>query len=87
MGNFGKSTLSTKTTTKPTPIPNLPSRINYTSGFLPVKNQLSCGSCYAFAAVALVEYDSQITLRKTQNLSEQCVVDCLPNGYGCVGMN
>lgn len=45
MGNLGKSTVSTKFTTK-SDVSNLPLMINYTSGFLPVKNQLGCGSCY-----------------------------------------
>lgn len=41
----------------------------------------------AFAAVAIVEYDIMNNKKASYNLSEQCIVDCMPNSYGCTGLN
>lgn len=46
---------------------------------------MNCGSCYAFAAISLIEYEAKKTSGRTQILSEQCIVDCLPNGFRCIG--
>ena len=57
----------------------------------PIKNQGSCGSCWAFAANVGVEaawkkfahlHDKEIDL---PNLSEQILVDCDKNSLGCNG--
>jgi len=45
-------------------------------GITPVKNQGSCGSCWAFAAVAAVEARHKILTGETLVLSEQQIVDC-----------
>jgi C1A family cysteine protease len=54
----------------------------------PVKNQLSCGSCWAFCAVGVLESWAKLK-GQTVNLSEQQLVDCTtvsPYGnYGCSG--
>uniref|UniRef100_A0A7N0T149 Cysteine protease n=1 Tax=Kalanchoe fedtschenkoi TaxID=63787 RepID=A0A7N0T149_KALFE len=42
----------------------------------PVKNQGSCGSCWAFSTVAAVEAVNQIVTGKMVTLSEQELVDC-----------
>ncbi|MFO7654605.1 MAG: C1 family peptidase [Candidatus Krumholzibacteriia bacterium] len=51
----------------------------------PVKNQLTCGSCWAFAATAELESFVQIYYGKFLDLSEQQVVSCNRYGAGCGG--
>lgn len=59
--------------------------VNYVG---PVRNQGSCGSCYAFAAVGMLEARSNIALKLPQpsiTLSPQSVVSCNPYSQGCRG--
>ncbi len=58
-------------------------RQNY--GVSPVTNQRSCGSCWAFAAVAQLESHTMIFDQRLEDLSEQQTVDCDPWGGGCDG--
>jgi xylem cysteine proteinase len=52
----------------------------------PVKNQASCGSCWAFSATAVVESANAISTGKLLSLSEQQLVSCSKNGnMGCNG--
>ena len=51
-----------------------------------VKNQGSCGSCWAFAANAVQESTMNIRGQGLPNLSEQDLVDC-SRGYGNQGCN
>jgi hypothetical protein len=55
------------------------------NGVTPVTNQRSCGSCWAFAAVAQLESHTLIFDERLEDLSEQQVVDCNPWGGGCGG--
>ncbi|KAH7933067.1 hypothetical protein HPB49_007726 [Dermacentor silvarum] len=60
------------------------SGVNYVS---PVRNQGGCGSCYAFASMALLESRLRIaTNNKVQRVfSPQDVVSCSPYSQGCSG--
>ncbi|CAK89725.1 unnamed protein product (macronuclear) [Paramecium tetraurelia] len=52
-----------------------------------VKNQGSCGSCWAFSAVGALEINTDIELNKKYELSEQDLVDCSGpyDNEGCNG--
>ncbi|XP_057379769.1 uncharacterized protein LOC130702116 [Daphnia carinata] len=65
----------------------LPISIDYRSDkcMQPVKDQASCGSCWSFATVVPLEFN---TCKKTGTpvaLSEQMLVDCDPYNHGCNG--
>ena len=72
-------------------IDDLPSSIDWRDRGVvtPVKNQSSCGSCWAFAAISNLE--SHIAIREgltgdqIPSFSEQHLVDCAPNPHHCGG--
>jgi cathepsin F len=51
----------------------------------PVKDQGSCGSCWAFSAVGNLEGINQIKTKTLVNFSEQQLVDCDTADSGCQG--
>jgi hypothetical protein len=58
-------------------------RDNY--GVTPVRSQGWCGSCWAFATVGPLESAILIKDRISVNLSEQWLVSCNQDGWGCNG--
>lgn len=50
-----------------------------------IRNQSSCGSCWAFATVGVYEAMIKIHLNQTVDLSEQQVTSCDNTSYGCGG--
>ncbi|XP_047104926.1 dipeptidyl peptidase 1-like [Schistocerca piceifrons] len=58
--------------------------VNYVS---PVRDQLQCGSCFAFAAAGMLEARIRIKTNNTQQhvFSTQDVVSCSPLDQGCSG--
>ncbi|GAB2249291.1 hypothetical protein Droror1_Dr00012653 [Drosera rotundifolia] len=68
---------------------DVPSSVDWvTAGAVtPIKNQGTCGSCWAFASVATIESLNEITTGNLISLSEQEILDCDVNGedHGCNG--
>ncbi len=66
---------------------SLPSYFNWCDqgGCTPIKNQGSCGSCWAFATVGPLESNIKIKDGVTVDLSEQWLVSCNREGWGCNG--
>ena len=50
-----------------------------------VKDQGQCGSCWAFSAVSTLESYMRIKGKSNETLSEQELVDCSKQDYGCNG--
>jgi len=53
----------------------------------PVKNQGSCGSCWAFSAIGALEGASAVAGSSLEQFSEQQLVDCAGKKYGNFGCN
>ena len=70
-----------------TPDLGLPVAFNWCdqNGCTPVKNQGNCGSCWAFATVGPLESLIKINDGATVDLSEQYLVSCNSEGWGCDG--
>jgi hypothetical protein len=67
--------------------PDLPTYYNWCDlgGCTPIKNQASCGSCWAFGTVGMLESAVKIHDGLTKDLSEQYLVSCNTEGWGCDG--
>jgi cathepsin L len=50
-----------------------------------VKNQRSCGSCWAFASTEVIESAAAIADKELKILAPQQLVDCTPNPKHCGG--
>ena len=51
----------------------------------PVKSQKRCNICYGFSAVAALEAAYMIKSGQKLSLSEQEILDCSTENYGCKG--
>ncbi|HLE06941.1 MAG TPA: C1 family peptidase, partial [Candidatus Nanoarchaeia archaeon] len=71
------------------PLPSLNwSNVNSSDWVTPVKNQGSCGSCWIFSSVGVVESMVNIALNNPDfdvDLSEQEITSCYGDGFGCNG--
>ena len=67
---------------------NYPSVVDWaTAGnyVTPVKNLGQCGACWAFSVTGAIESAWAIAGHPLVSLSEQQLIDCTPNNYGCNG--
>ena len=66
---------------------NLPESIDWVEAGAvnEVQDQASCGSCWAFSAIASMEGQHFIQSGELLKLSEQQCVDCDSDSYGCGG--
>jgi len=84
-------TSSSPSTSTPTPTPttssSLPAAFDWRDqgGVTSVKNQGACGSCWAFSSVGPLEANIKIKGEFEENLSEQYLVSCNTDGWGCDG--
>jgi predicted secreted protein len=66
-----------------------PLQANYnwctTAGCTPIKDQGTCGSCWSFGTVGVLEQNILIHDTLTKDLSEQYLLSCNTDGYDCNG--
>ncbi|KAL6198794.1 hypothetical protein ACLB2K_028583 [Fragaria x ananassa] len=64
---------------------DIPARIDWREhgAVTPIKDQGTCGACWAFTAVAAVEGITKFKTGKLISLSEQQLVDCDVRNHGC----
>ena len=55
------------------------------NGITAIKDQFDCGSCWAFSTLASLESSSLLINKKTLDLSEQQLVNCISQSQGCNG--
>lgn len=54
-------------------------------GVTQIKDQFDCGSCWAFSTLAALESSSLLINKKSIDLSEQQLVNCITQSKGCNG--
>ncbi|HQL53920.1 MAG TPA: C1 family peptidase [Phycisphaerae bacterium] len=58
---------------------------SHLTGYPAIRNQLDCGSCWAFAGVGAMEWALAREAGLSRDLSEQWLVSCNRDGMGCNG--
>jgi hypothetical protein len=64
-----------------------PPPVPFIGYYTPVKDQGSCGSCWAFACVGIMEGAVKKKYGSTYDFSEEYLLDCNTYGYSCGGGN
>jgi C1A family cysteine protease len=59
--------------------------IDWTSKMGPVKDQGTCGSCWAFATVDVLEGNYNLNYNVLKSYSQQYLIDCVKSNSGCNG--
>lgn len=69
------------------PTRDLPASFDWraVTGCPPIRNQGGCGSCWAFATVGALECNVLIVDGEVVDISEQWLVSCNDDGWGCGG--
>jgi len=69
------------------PLTSLPSSVDWRNkgAVTPVKDQGQCGSCWAFSATGVLEGFNFVRTGELLSFSEQQLVDCAKDSYGCQG--
>ena len=83
----GTPTPTSTSTATPGGSPSLPDAFDWRNqgGVTSVKSQGNCGSCWAFSTVGSFEANIKIEDGVEKNLSEQYLVSCNTEGWGCDG--
>lgn len=55
------------------------------AGLTPIRNQGSCGSCWAFSTVGALESALMVKMSSSSDFSEQFLVSCNNNNWSCNG--
>jgi C1A family cysteine protease len=63
----------------------LPYTVDWSPWCSPIKDQSSCGSCWSFSVVAVLEYLLNVIRGEMTILSEQSLIDCDNNSKACDG--
>lgn len=67
---------------------NIPDQVSYYNKMTPVKNQYSCGGCWSFSVIGVVEALYNMKNNRTKKFSEQQLIDCSSdNKYENLGCN
>lgn len=66
---------------------SLPSKFDWrdADGLTPVRNQGNCGSCWSFSTLGVLEANIKIKDKQSVDLSEQYLISCNRNNWGCDG--
>lgn len=58
---------------------------SYPTDLVPVRDQGGCGSCWAFSALGVLEYQQRLKKSERLQLSPQELISCNTGSNGCNG--